>query len=180
LTIEYSFLPHGGSTWSAPVTLSPSAKTAIDPNLAIGPTGVVLVIWRNTSDQSIQLVAGTVTGGFGAVQTLFTSAGTVNSDPQVAVGPGGEGYAVWEDYVPGTTTSTMYVASAPPGGSFGMWVALAADSTYSVDDPQVRVDAAGNALAVWQQDSGTVTHQRFATHPAGGPGVPRPPSRTTR
>ena len=168
-TIEYSVLAHGGSTWSQPATVSPGGKVVSDPNIAIGPTGRVLVIWRNTTDNSVQLVAGTVSGGFGAMQTLFTSAGTINSDPQVGVGPGGEGYAVWQDFVLGTTTTTMYVASAPAGGSFGAPVTLATDpNNFGMSDAQVRVDRAGNALAVWQQNSATVTHQRFATKPAGG------------
>jgi hypothetical protein len=85
--------------------------------------------------------------------------------PQVSIGPGGDTTAVWQ--ISEGTGSVIEAARRPPGGP---WEAALTISTpgRSSFSPQVAVDAAGDATAIWELEEGEIWVVQSASRPAGG------------
>jgi hypothetical protein len=79
------------------------------------------------------------------------SAGNANS--QVAVDGNGNAVAVW--YQGDGTRNNIWTSRYAAGSGWGIATLLETDDTGSAQDPQVAVDGAGNAFAVWTQYDGT-------------------------
>ena len=76
-----------------------------------------------------------------------TGRGALDPKPEVALDAAGEAVAVWERYDHGV--STIEGALRPPGGAWSAPVVLSKKGQF-VEAPQIAVDAAGKAVAVWQ------------------------------
>jgi hypothetical protein len=91
--------------------------------------------------------------------------------PSLAVGPSGDAMAVWSQ--PVTTAEDIVVDRFVPGTGWGTPQLIEADSGNAFG-PQVALDPAGNAVAVWAQSDGTrvnIVANRFT--PAGNWGTPQ-------
>jgi hypothetical protein len=69
--------------------------------------------------------------------------------PQVAMDPGGDAVAVWQGS--NGSNSTIRAAGRPAGGNFSAAADLSAPAENN-GSPQVAMDQAGNAIAVWRRD----------------------------
>ena len=171
--VESARLPAGATTWSAPTTVSPSGAGA--PELAVDPRGDAVAVWTLPvpAAASTSIVeAAFRPAGANAWQTpipLSTTAGgsmpTSNtvSVPQIALDSHGDAVAVWVQTV-GTSPSVIWAASRP--GVSGVWqspVPISASASAS-GGPQVTIDPAANATAIWSDASGI----RTADQPLGG------------
>ncbi len=88
------------------------------------------------------------------------------TEPQVAMNAAGDVVAVWQGEYDGGTKRIIQARVHPAGGTWSSSVDLSADPGTAVE-PQVAIDAAGNATAVWRTD--VVPSQIQATYrPAGG------------
>ncbi|MEA2425113.1 MAG: hypothetical protein QOH13_1523 [Thermoleophilaceae bacterium] len=128
--------------------LSPAGEQATDPRVAVASDGTAVVAWRSSDGISATLRRGH--HSFGTPGKLAKLAkGETAKDVAVAVGSGGDAAALWlvhsadGDRVQAAlrhgSTSRFAKASALTGKVPG--------ANWS--DPQVVLDAGGNALAVW-------------------------------
>jgi hypothetical protein len=163
-TVEGAFRPAGSGTWQASIALS--AENAERPVVAMDPQDNAIAVWeRSTGSGSIieSAVRPTSTGVWQAPVPLSRE-GQTASYPEIAIDPQGNAIAVWvRNYV----SESIVEAAVRPAGS-GVWqapIALSAGG-QSVGEPDVAVDAQGNALVVWRQLGVTETIQA-AVRPAG-------------
>ena len=147
-TVHTASRPAGG-TWSAPTQISASATDRGNPRVVVDPAGTVTAIW------------GSFTGGAYGVQTasrapggawsppLDLVSGNVFDTPALAVDRDGNATALWQQNDGSGWVVTS--ASRPAGGAWGAPALLSAASGSSWD-PQVAVDLAGNATAIWSRE----------------------------
>ena len=90
--------------------------------------------------------------GWGTAQLIETYNSGDVSNPQVSVDSAGNAIAVWEqsDGVRNNIWSNRYVV----GTGWGIAQLIESDNTGGANNPQVSVDAAGDAIAVWAQWDG--------------------------
>jgi Bacterial Ig-like domain len=133
-------------------TINTGSATA--PQIAINANGNALVVWQQSDGTryniwSNRYVVGT---GWGTAALIETdNAGSAYS-PQIAVDTSGNALAVWDqsDGTRNNIWSNRYVV----GTGWGTATLIETDNN-DAGNPQIAVDASGNALAVWEQTDGT-------------------------
>ncbi len=171
------------SGWSpSPVYLSTDSSTPSSeaPTIAVSPNGDIAALWLETSGAST-LGSATLNArvdngsGFGAVSSLGSAdpLAALNHDyPQVAVDSSGDATAVWTDNgalmaATKSSLSSSFTALPTPVDS--------PSGPASDGSPLVGMDAAGDAVAVWEQFDGAGSGAIFyALKPAGAPGFAQP------
>jgi hypothetical protein len=154
---------------SAVQTLSAAGQHAHAPQVAVDPTGDAAFAWER-SDGTVQCSGSScsriqarfysaTTGTYSGTQTL-SAAGQHAHAPQVAIAPNGDAAFAWERF-DGTTqcggagcARIQAVARSAPTGSLSA-VQTLSDPGQHARAPQVGVDAAGNAVFVWERFDGT-------------------------
>jgi len=151
-------------TWSAPERLSAAGESATSPSVALDAKGDALAVWQRTragasSIQSSTRPAGGDWGTAAELARVSTTSGADSAQPHVAVGAKGDAAAVWTD------DGAVQAALKPAGGVWRTPQALTARAGSSVA-AQVVVDGAGNVVAAWLDDTGSVV--RASVHAPGG------------
>src|SRR5262249_5276647 len=86
----------------------------------------------------------------------FSVPGTNSSEPQLAINPAGEAVAVWKRS--DGTNEIVETASRPPGGNWSQPKPLSTSAKLGVrPEPEVAIDPAGEAVAVWAHFNGPET-----------------------
>jgi hypothetical protein len=150
--------PEGGS-WTEPAEISPPGDESfslIGPRLGLDGAGVATAVWTGTGPHGIPAVEAVNSSETGPwltpsfLEPEFTSAGIF---AQVAVAPTGKAVAIWDalnEEGDATLAATM---------SGGVWSAPQMISNSWPEEipsvPEVDVDAAGNATAVWEHFTGS-------------------------
>ena len=75
------------------------------------------------------------------------------SGPQIAIDANGNALAVWRQY--DGTRYNIWVNRYTAGSGWGVAALIETDNAGDALDPQIAIDANGNALAVWVQHDGT-------------------------
>ena len=139
------------------VTLPGSAAAingarADNPDVAVDAAGNAIAVWEyaDGSDNRIQAAYRPAGADWGAPRYI-SAPGQETGYPRVVVAPTGDAIAVWERIIDSGPRLQYNVQAAvrPAGGAL---------------TPQVSVDAAGNAIAVWLQGNRSLAAYR----PAGG------------
>jgi hypothetical protein len=139
---------HSYGRCGAAHALSPAGETASDPQVAVASDGTAVVAWKSPEGVSAALRRGHER--FRRPAHLVRLAGGESASAlSVAVGPKGDAAAVWTVHSP----SGDRVQAALRHGARARF-ATASSLTASIpgagwSDPQVVLDAHGNALAVW-------------------------------
>lgn len=161
--VESAARPAGG-VWSRPVRLSAGGDAEF-PQVALDRAGDAVAIWQEArgASETIESAARPAGGAWSRPVDLSVP-GRVEA-PEVAVDSAGEAVAVWVH-----SHGDRYViqsAARPVGGA---WSAPADLAMAAADTrrPQVAVDEAGDAVAVWQQARGDNDAILAVTRPAGG------------
>ena len=161
--------PAGGA-WEPAVTLDSGEYTVANPRVAVDPQGDVTAVWTSTNSKSAHtFVWAAVRPAGGSWQTPVDLSDSSQSaaDPQVAVDPHGNTTAVWDLFA--GTSNVVQAATRPVGGSWQTQVDLSAGFTSSYPaQPEVAVDAQGDATAVWDLYDGSSYITQAAARPAGG------------
>ena len=151
-------------SWSGAARIeSNTAGNAIEPQIAIDDGGNAVVVWQQYDDVadrydiwSNRYTAST--GLWGTAEMIETdNSGWTYMTPQVAVDANGNAIAVWHQSN-GTRTNiwtNRYTAST---GLWGTAAMIETDNAGDANNPQIAVDANGNAVAVWHQHDGTRTN----------------------
>jgi microcompartment protein CcmK/EutM len=142
---------------SAVQTLSAAGQDATDPQVALDALGNAVVVWTRSdgNHDRIQVRRRSVSGSLSAVQTLSAVGGDAFG-PQVAVGANGNAVVVWERY--NGTDNRIQVRRRAAGGSLTAVQNLSPSGQHAYE-PQVAVDANGNAVVVWYRFDGA--HDRI-------------------
>ncbi len=161
-----------GSGWGTAAAIEWAGGDADVPQIAFDVSGNALAVWQQTSGfgtnnriWSNRYTSGTGWGGFPSlIQTDISGGSTANAvTPQIAIDPNGNALAVWvqpdgaSDNTPdiwanrytagsgwGTTANLGQVRINTPGAAGA-----------PAGQPQIAIDANGNAIVVWYQSDGT-------------------------
>jgi len=148
------FTPEMG--WGAAQILETGrAGPAVTPQVGMDSDGNAIVVWHQTdllfrSDVwSKRFTPGAGWSGGMRVETQDS----VATNPQIAVAPGGDAIAVWEQM--GAMYKDAWANRFTPESGWGPPSLLEISNAGDVRLPQVASDAAGNAIAVWMQHDGS-------------------------
>lgn len=148
--------------WSAPVALHPVARAQAVASIATDPAGDAIASWSEDTGNAVwNIYAARFDAGHGAwtpAIAIQTVSGQTGQAPHVVMDAFGNGMVVWQQYSGNGVSMAVYAArfDAPTSS----WQpATQLDPGNGADNPQVAVDAAGNAVAVWEQASAVAVAQ---------------------
>ncbi len=158
------------NAWDAiPVLIEADDTGSADaPDVAFDADGNALVVWQQWDGQRISIWANRYTAGAGwGGAALIETDDTGNAlSPRIAFDAAGNALVVWQQH-DGTRYNiwaNRYTAGAPM--PWGPAEPIETDDAGDAYYPRIAFDAAGNALAVWQQHDGTrynIWANRYAT-----------------
>jgi hypothetical protein len=147
-------------TWSPEAILNGGSGLDADvPQIAIDQAGNGIAVWTQTVGTKIRVLASRFAAG------TWTVAGAIDADgsgssarPKLAMNASGSAVVVWQSMDPTPSTdrsiwSNRYVAGWGPSTA----VVLESVAADDAELPNIAVDTAGRAIAVWQQVDGSVT-----------------------
>ena len=147
----------GTGLWGTPATIEDDADVARNPDIAFDLNGDALTVWQQGPNQNWgvwfnRFTAATVSWGM-ATLIQDDDPGDTGA-PKIAVDAGGNAIAVWSQSIDDMGTrsdlwASFYTASS---GTWGTPEKIETDDAGSVFQPQVAIDASGNAIAIWAQD----------------------------
>jgi hypothetical protein len=184
VTVE-STIRHGGAAWSGTpkvLTFATSTTTPVaagEPQISLNANGQRTAVWANFQTPGLARLEGHWGDGgdFGAwseTASIRTASDGVRSveTPQVGLDGQGRAVAVWHSYESGVGVFGIEVSTtAFLNGPWSSPVVLAEDET-GFSKPDVAVDPAGAANAVWVALGGTIS---AASGSAGGAFAPATP-----
>jgi len=149
--------------WSAtPVLLeTDDAGRALNPQVAIATNGDALVVWSQHDGALYNIWTNRYSASAWGGPALIELENSGNAaDPQIAVDAAGDAIVLWRHYDGAFDSiwTNRYTATA---NTWGTAAAIESDNTGDALNPQLAIDAAGNAIAVWQQDGNTAAGVRF-------------------
>ena len=153
--IQASFFD--GNNWGAPTDLpNTTSGSPRGPQITVSGNLFTAVWYRTFSASQNFVESKQYNGSWSALRiiSLETDENAVVS--RVVADDSGNAVAVWQGQLSGG--SFFVRASRFSGGVWGAPVSVSSAATLGVDEtlaPQVAIDAAGNATAVWHQTDGT-------------------------
>lgn len=154
--------------WAQPQDLNTAALSdAYDVQVEFDPAGNAVLVWTEllTNPAHVEQIVGRVrsaSGTWSAVDKVSTTGATAVYYPSLAVDALGRGTALWTEKT--GSFSRVVAATRSAGGAWSNGTPVSPDDS-NAEYPQVALDAAGNATAVWGQASGAI---RTARRPVGG------------
>jgi hypothetical protein len=144
-----------GSGWgTAALIETGDAGDAYYPQVAIDAAGNAVAVWHQSDGTRANIWSNRYTAGsgWGTAALIETDVGHAQY-PQVAMDAAGNAVAVWHqsDGTRDNIWSNRYIA----GSGWGTAALIEMDDAGGADSPQVAINAAGNAVAVWRQSDGT-------------------------
>jgi hypothetical protein len=136
-------------------TLSEAGQDAFDPQVAVDPRGIATVVWKrfDGSTNIIQERRVLANGELEATAHDLSASGQFAGQPQVATATDGRAIVVWERYSGFRSViqeRQIYYYNTPAGTTYTL-----SDGQQNAVEPQVVVDAGGNATVVWDRYSGS-------------------------
>jgi hypothetical protein len=162
--VQAATRPAASGAWQAPVDLSAPGRDADQPRVAIGPAGLAIAVWEDGNFPNSTVQAAARPAG-AAWQPPVTLSPPRTANPQVVI-TAGLAIAVWED-ANGTDWTVQAATRPAASGAWQTPITLSAADQNNALSPQVALDSAGDALAVWQCDGFTFPAAvRAAARPA--------------
>jgi hypothetical protein len=172
--------------WQTPTPIGAPSGEAYDLRVAVDPAGDAVAVWQR-EDFMIEAAFRPAATGEWEAPVVISAPGEHSSGPQVAIREGGEVAAVWRVYEPETVPCPSPPSSAPCTlivrdkdslkatfrSARATWQApVTLTSASSVGEPQISLDGAGNATALWRASSGGNRTIESSLRPAGGGWLP--------
>ena len=145
-----------GSGWGTVQQIEFGGSHAYTPQIAIDASGDAMAVWYQFDGGGVvqSIRANRYVAGVGWGTAELIEAGGFNAyNPQIAVDTGGNAMAVWSQF--DGTTFSIYANHYVDGAGWGTAELIEAGGSEAYE-PQIVIDAGGNALAVWYQHDGTV------------------------
>jgi hypothetical protein len=164
--VQSSIRPAGGS-WQPVQDLSLAGQGAFGPQVAMNAAGTAVAVWTRSNGTNLIVQARVrLAGGAWQPAEDLSALGQSATTPQVALSAAGDVVAVWNRS--NGTNGIIQAAVRPAGGSWQLPALDLSASGQSAMDPQVALDAAGNAVAVWQRPNGANSIVQAAARPVSG------------
>lgn len=143
--IDAASLESGGS-WQEPLAIETPAHIGFHPDVAIDPHGDAVAVWRDGETETVDAAVRPSGGEWQA--PVEVSAPGENEKPVVAVDGAGRAIVAWEREEDGESVIQAAVGSLADS----VWDAPTVLSPSGQDsaNPQVAIDAEGQAQVVWQ------------------------------
>jgi len=156
--------PAGGD-WAAPEVLSDlEEEEPSQAHIALDTAGNAVAVWRAfDSGYVIRTAVRSAGGEWSAPEDLFTED---SATPQLAMNAAGDAVAVWTGF--DGVNDVTWAAERPAGGDWSAPEALPVADEVDGFSPQVSIDAAGTAIAVWQRFDLSYDVIEAAVRPVGG------------
>ena len=143
--------------WGTAVLIeTDDAGWATQPQVAFDASGNAVAVWQQSDGTRYNIWSNRYTAGIGwGTATLIETDNAGDAiNPQVAFDASGNAVVVWQqsDGTRYNIWSNRYTAST---GLWGTAALIETDNAGDANNPQVAIDASGNALAVWSQSDGT-------------------------
>ena len=148
----------GGSApkkWGIAVLVEAGVGGAFQPQIAFDPQGNALAVWSQFDGvHGNNVWANRYTAGAGwGTAAQIESTGIDNSEgARIVMDAGGNALAVWRKR---EVTIDIWANRYTAGVGWGTAGRIETDDAGNANNPQLAIDANGNALAVWSQDDGT-------------------------
>ncbi|HST26141.1 MAG TPA: PKD domain-containing protein [Gaiellaceae bacterium] len=161
---------HGGPnrSWSRDVAISAvDPRTVIAPRVVVEGTGGATAVWSRTTGRRTSIEMATRRPGTSLwlpVKRLFPT-GPGGFLPQIAVDGRGDGVLLW--LTAGQAGDALVTATRRPGGRWSPPLPLPS-GVVGASNPEVALDAQGDAVAVWTQQVGGTQRVLGANLPVGG------------
>jgi hypothetical protein len=153
--IQAATKPAGGG-WEAPVTISPGTSDEVEqPQVAVDPAGNAVVVWKTFTTQ-VWAASKPAGGGWEAPGELTIPAvpyEQLQRGIDVGADASGNFTAVWQRY-DGLHGTIVQAATKPPGGAWGAPVDISVSEDHDDVEPQIAINSAGSAVAVWRHSFG--------------------------
>jgi hypothetical protein len=160
-------------SWLSPASLSAAGASAEQPLVALDPGGDGLTVWTRPDSETAKLLVEVSArpAGAGPWQPAqpISDATKQGSEAQVALDAAGDALVVWLSF----DGSEYSILSASRPGLTGAWQApvtiknLGA-TTVSEPRPDLAVNAAGDAVVVWERPNGAATIVEAAIRTGAG------------
>jgi len=128
------------------------------PQIAIDASGNALTPWEQYDGSVSNIMSNhysALTEAWGTASLIEENVGDVLA-PQIAMDAAGNATAVWMQWWGGGASDIIANHYTAATGLWGTAEPIETDNTRNAFNPQIAMDAAGNALALWYQDDGTV------------------------
>ncbi len=155
--VQSSRSTNGGVSWSAPVNLSVSGRSAEGAGVGIDADGNAVAVWKR-SDGTDDLIQSShsVDGGVSWSEPVnLSAAGEDAAEPQVAVDGAGNAVAVW--WRPSGSGRIVESSRSEDAGVTWSPTAGLSESGRDAFGPQVGIDSSGDAIAIWYRSNGSNT-----------------------
>ncbi|HXX32035.1 MAG TPA: Ig-like domain-containing protein [Myxococcaceae bacterium] len=182
--IEVSYF-NGTGNFQVPFGISDSTVASDEADIALGYYGKGGAVWRAQTGGNYHIWARnfdpTVGGLFGALKQI-DNAPTSAFTPRIGAAANGNLVAVW---IQSAGSSGGSVVAARYDASTGTWASpetLVTDTNNQPTGAVVTVDPGGNAIAVWQEQSGSVLAayaRRYTVSGGWSPPLASPATRLT-
>ena len=146
-----------GTGWGTAARIDTShTGSAYSPQIAFDSAGNAIAVWNQSDGSAYNIYANRYVSGTGAWETaaVIDSSSETANYPQIAIDSAGNAIAVWQQYF-GTTISIEARRYDSGTGLWGTALLIETDDAGNASSPQIAVDSAGNAIAVWNQYDGT-------------------------
>ena len=151
--------------WTAPLPVSAGIDSAFNPHVAVSAAGLGLVAWEQGQDDGTVVSNGPQdiwarslgsAGALGTATRLNAVTGDVDGvygQIAVAADSQGNGMALWVQSS-GASPLVIQVARLAQSGGWQASVVITSNALDSSYGPHLAFDSAGNAVAIWQQQTG--------------------------
>ena len=166
--IQSSSRPAGGA-WTPVADLSASGRSATEPQVAVDAVGNAVAVWSRTNgSHTVIQGASRPTGGDWTSPLDISDSERSAVESEVAVDPAGNAVALWSRF-DGSDDIVQGALLVPGSGSRWSEPVDISTAGENAEEPQVAVDGAGNAVAVWSRLEGSNTIAQAAYRASGGP-----------
>jgi hypothetical protein len=140
--------------WGSTQMLDDNSGVASEPRISMGADGSAVVVWTQFDGERDDIWSNRYTrpDGWTYAEPTETSTGDA-TNPQVAVDAQGNAIAVWVRS--NGTRLDIWSNRYMPSAGWGAAERIETEDEGDARNPQVAVDAQGNAVAVWEQSDGT-------------------------
>jgi hypothetical protein len=159
LSVIRSATMAAGGSWRTPVNASAPGRVT-EPMVGIDGSGHAVGVWeRNDGTDGIIKAATMAANGSWNTGVSLSESGRSASAAQLAVDPAGDAVVVWER--PNSSTTVIQASAILAGGSWEPHARVSPNDRLS-GDPDVAIDPAGEAVAVWYHGDRSVQSADYA------------------
>lgn len=130
-----------------------NTKKAHEPLVVMDASGNAMAVWKGDGGRydtgTNHYVAGVGWGAAGLFD--MNNSGVAMREPQVAMSADGDAMMVWREFHTSGSHYDIWANRYEAGIGWGASQLIKIENTKNAYEPQVLMDANGNAMAVWQQ-----------------------------